>query len=165
MQISGTTKDFLFFECTLLIILCTFAAVNRFLLRIWLTIAFLCALPETIHGLWEDRVVDHVESTKEESISQHCGLDHHMELQGLLPPAGVVVSAKNSHRIGSSRSIRLMPSHGGKPGRSLGHWASDHSSYLSNLSCLLLHQASFRSQTWAASPRYYYVIALRRILC
>ena len=139
--------------------------MNRFLLRLWLTIAFLCVLPETLPNLRKDSVIGHVKPVKEESLSQNCGLDHYMELQGQLPPAGVLVSAKNSHRIGSSRSVRLMPSHGGKPGRSLGHWASNYSSYLSNLSCLLLHNASSRSQSWAASPRYYYVIALRRILC
>ena len=149
----------------LLIFLCTFAVVNRFILRLWLTITFLCVLPETIPGLRGDSSIGHVKPAKEESICQNCGLNHHMELQGQLPPAGVVVSAKNSHRIGSSRSVRLMPSHGGKPGRSLGHWTSDYSSYFSNLSSLLLHNASSRPQMWAASPRYYYVIALRRILC
>ena len=138
--------------------------MNRFLFRLWLIIACLCVLPDTSPGLREDSSVGSYEPVKKESIRQNCGLDHHMELQGQLPPAGVVVSAKNSHRIGGSRPVRLMPSHGGKPGRSLGHWAS-YSYYLSNLSCLLLHKASFWSQMWAASPRYYYVIALRRILC
>lgn len=147
------------------IILRTFAVVNRFILRLWLIIAILCALPGTTSGLREHSVVRHIEPTKEKSVYQNCGLDHHMELQGQLPSAGVVVSAKNSQRIGSSRPVRLMPTNGGKPGRTLGFWASNYSSYLSNLSCLLLHNASSRPQSWAASPRYYYVIALRRILC
>lgn len=145
--------------------LIVFAAVNRFLLRLWFAIAFLCVLPETIPGLGGESAIGNPEPAKEESICQNFRLNHHLELQGQLPPAGVIVSAKNSHRIGSSRSVRLMPSHGGKPGRSLGHCSSGYSSYLSNLSCLLLHKAFSRLQMWAASPRYYYVIALRRLLC
>lgn len=139
--------------------------MNRFILRLCLTIAFLCILPRTIQSLKGEGAISHTESAKEEATYQNCGLIHHLELQGQLPSAGVVLTAKNSHRIGSSRPVRLMPSHGGKPGRSLGYWASNYSSYLSNLSCLHLSKAAFRSQTWAASPRYYYVIALRRILC
>lgn len=70
-----------------------------------------------------------------------------------------------SHRVASSRSVRLLPTHGGKPSQHSGRWAKGQSSYLLKFSLQLPCIVRPRTCMAAASPRRYYVIALRRLLC
>ena len=64
-----------------------------------------------------------------------------------------------------SRTVKHVPTHGGKSGRTLGRLSSDISIHLSRFFTILLHHLDTGSRIVVASPRHYYVIALRRILC
>ncbi|MCH5307310.1 MAG: hypothetical protein J1E37_04460 [Prevotella sp.] len=77
----------------------------------------------------------------------------------------IVRSGGSSHRVGSSRPTRLLPTYGGKPGSHYGRWAKDFSSHFVSYS----FQHSYWNRVWlrmgASFPRHYFVIALRRLLC
>ena len=134
------------------------------LFRLWLMMLLLCGLPATNYSVLAQADVTS-KAAQEESFSQSDGLHRYMMLEQQKMPAGFVITAKNGERIGSSRPVRPIPTHGGKPGRMLARLTSSGSVYLSNLHALLLCLSAGNKRAWAASPRLYYVIALRRILC
>ncbi|MBO4801399.1 MAG: hypothetical protein J5545_05975 [Bacteroidaceae bacterium] len=92
---------------------------------------------------------------------------HHLMNVGRERPFGTLLNTPSSfHRLGSSRPARLLPTHGGKPGHSAGRWAKNfsfHPSFFLPLRSTI--NAQSLSRTVASSPRHYYVIALRRLLC
>ena len=132
--------------------------------RLWLVAALLCCLSVADFG-YQAHIGERGETARAESVAPGEGLNRQMLLGLQTMPAGIAVSAKNGERIGSSRPVRLTPTHGGKPGRVLGRWTSDNSIHLSNLYALLLLRCDCGMRVWAASSRLYYIIALRRILC
>lgn len=69
------------------------------------------------------------------------------------------------HRVACSRSVKLIPTHEGKPGSSLGIWSSGNSYQHSKFNVQLLNRQNSGQRVTGASPRLYYVIALRRLLC
>ena len=128
--------------------------------RLWLMTLLFCSLPVTdFDALAQVNAID--DTTKEECVIQSDGLHHCMMQKRQKMPAGFIVTAKNGERIGSSRPTRLIPTNG----RMLGHLTLANSIYHSNLYALLLRHSGGGIRAWAASPRFYYVIALRRILC
>lgn len=76
-----------------------------------------------------------------------------------------VQNGRQSERVGSSRPTRLLPTHGPKPSRGVGRWMDSLSSNLIKYDFLRLVVGRLSAGRGAASPRSYYVIALRRILC
>ena len=76
-----------------------------------------------------------------------------------------LLSEKPSRRVGSSRPVRLIPTHGSKPGRNLGKSIALSSFNLLKYELLYLSFRQLSDKMGATLPRYYYVIALRRILC
>lgn len=127
---------------------------NRFF-RLWLAVLLLCCLPVIDFGAQAQTGV-RGESLKKECVTKH---ERQMSL------AGTVISAKTGQRIGGSRTFRVHPSNGGKPGRSFGYWSDGYSFQHSKFFDLLRHRIYCDSRVGAASPRLYYVIALRRLLC
>lgn len=79
-------------------------------------------------------------------------------------PFGITfLSTHPSHRLASSRPIRLSPTSGGKPTQHGGRWSQSNSTNpLSHSSQQHVH-LGYGLPT--SSPRKYYVIALRRLLC
>ena len=75
------------------------------------------------------------------------------------------VSKSEGHRISSSRPTKLIPTHGGKPGKTPGRLSSGESFLHSKFCPLLLRNIDNELRVGVAPPRYYYVIALRRLLC
>ena len=134
------------------------------LFRLWLMMLLLCGLPATNYSVLAQADVTS-EAAQEESFSQSDGLHRYMMLEQQKMPAGFVITAKSGERIGSSRPVRLVPTHGGKSGRMLSRLTSASSIYHSNLYSLLFRLSDCGIRVGAASPRFYYVIALRRILC
>ena len=134
------------------------------LIRIWLIAIMLCCLPITDFGVQVQAGV-RGESIKKECVTRHDGLQRHTMQERQMPLAGAVITAKTGQRVGSSRPVRLHSSNGGKPGRMLGRWTAGESYQLSKYFSLLLHRMDCGLRVGAASPRYYYVIALRRLLC
>lgn len=101
----------------------------------------------------------------EVQIRQSEGWLRHVAEEPQVFAVTVLRTAPSSHRVVSSRPTRLLPHHGGKPTNHGGRWAKDKSFNLRFYPFLL----SCRRHCWhrmtATSPRLYYVIALRRLLC
>ena len=98
---------------------------------------------------------------------QHMVLDERQRLQGGVFQGGRwsqrIGSSRSSQRFGSSRPTRLMPTHGPKTGG--GKWISNPTFNPQKYLFLCLSVGRLLPKTGAASPRSYYVIALRRLLC
>ena len=81
------------------------------------------------------------------------------------PLTSALRSDNSSHRVNPSRTIRLLPTNGNNSNRCYGRCSNyslyTHPFYATHLLC---HAAQGMS-AGVASPRYYYVIALRRLLC
>ena len=132
------------------------------LFRFWLMMLLFCSLPVT------DFVAEteYISKTAEkECVTQSDALHCLMMQEQQKMPAGFVITAKSGERIGSLRPVRLVPTHGGKSGRMLSRLTSASSTHHSNLYSLLFRLSDCGIRVGAASPRFYYVIALRRILC
>lgn len=71
----------------------------------------------------------------------------------------------SSQRVVSSRPTRLLPTHGGKPTNHGGRGSRGESLNPLAFPYLLAACGQSPRRTAAASPRLYYVIALRRLLC
>ena len=132
------------------------------LFRFWLMALIFCGLPISDFVAQTEYIS---KTAEKECVTQSDALHCFMMQEQQKMPAGFVITAKSGERIGSSRPVRLVPTHGGKPGRMLARLTSSGSVYLSNLHALLLCLSAGNKRAWAASPRFYYVIALRRILC
>lgn len=107
--------------------------------------------------------VTHSGQKAEEYVAKH-DLLHLYMMRQQMPMAGAVITAKHGERVVGSRPSRFIPTYGGKPSRTTGRWAVANSFHQSNIRPLQ-HANGCGMQVRAASPRYYYVIALRRLLC
>lgn len=132
------------------------------LFHLWLMALIFCGLPISDYVAQTEYIS---KTAEEECVTQSDVLHCFMMQEQQKMPAGFVVTAKNGERIGSARPVRLIPTHGGKSGRMLSRLTSASSIYHSKLYALLLRLSDCGIGVRAASPRFYYVIALRRILC
>lgn len=99
-----------------------------------------------------------------QQIKQHDGWIHHVAEEPETAPIPALRPSSPSHRVASHRSVRLLPTNGGKLSQHIGRWAKEQWSHLAKcilLPCIGHHQTCMV----ASSPRQYYVIALRRLLC
>lgn len=103
--------------------------------------------------------------SNDEQLQCYDGFFHHMAEEPQAPIGVVLRSMPSSHRVGSSRPTRLLPTQGGKPTHHSGRWALNEWYNLSNGLILLSYKSFNSSRAMAASQRLYYVIALRRLLC
>ena len=137
----------------------------RYLLRLWLIAALMCGGANSFGWVGAQERTSDSKKQKEEQVSAYDGL-----VKGAMEePEGQYSSpqlrSQPQQRVGSSRSLRVMPTHGGKPGRNLGGWNNHYSYNPQNFIHLALSELSAQGAEGVASPRLYYVIALRRILC
>lgn len=105
--------------------------------------------------------IDGTVSPSQTISKQHDDLiGHQLPLQ-----INAYLSANNSQRVGCSRVFRLHPTNDGKPSRTSAccRWTDSHNHSLHV--CLLLRRLSLGRWAGISSPRSYYVIALRRIIC
>ena len=138
--------------------------MKLFLLRLWAAIVLLVATAVPSERVSAQTYAAH-ERQHEECVQQHDLLGTSQAEERQRPYGEAIVKTLPLQRIGSSRPSRLFPTHGGKSGRSLGHGTPHHS--FNHLILVYRHLGSRLSKSCggAALPRYYYVIALRRILC
>lgn len=137
--------------------------MKRYLIRLALVAMLLCGFllgsAVSADGAVTARQQD------EQQVKQHDGWVHHMAEEPERAPLSVMRPSVPSHRVASSRSVRLLPTHGGKPSQHSGRWVKGQLSHLLNSSlqppCIGRH----RPCMVALSPRRYYVITLRRLLC
>ena len=134
-----------------------------FLFRLWTVIVLFVATAAPSERVSAQAFASH--GQQEESVRQRDLLGTSQAEEKQRPYGEALVKTLPFQRIGSSRPSRLFPTHGGKSGRSLGHGTPHHS--FNHLILVYRHLGSrlSKSRGGAALPRYYYVIALRRILC
>ena len=133
------------------------------MLRLLLLIAFVCNILGSGKRIEADGMVPE-RPDKEEQIQRYDGFINHMAEEPQTPVGAALRSLPSSHRVGSSRPSRIIPTHGGKPTHHFGRWTNNEWSNLFNGFALLSYRLH-GSRTLAASQRLYYVIALRRLLC
>ena len=80
--------------------------ISNRLFRLWLAVLLLSCLPITDFGA-QKQVGVRGESIGEECVTKHDGLHRYMMQERQMPLAGIVITAKNGERIGSSRPVRL----------------------------------------------------------
>ena len=139
--------------------------MNRFLIRLFLVTALLCDCLGSGTGVRAQGFVSKDEQNSEHQIKQHDGYLKAVAEEPQSPVEVVFRSAPSSHRVASNRPTRLLPTHGGKPGKYHGRWAADVVYKPFNRVLLQLCWGLSRLRTVASPPRLYYIIALRRLLC
>ena len=136
--------------------------MKRYLIRLSLVAALLCGsvlgFTAKAQGAVAGRQQDEQQCQQDDGWIRHVAEEPETMPVSLLRPT-------TPHRVASSRSVRLLPTHGGKPSQHSGRWANGQSSYHPKYSLQLPCIIRPRLCMLAASPRRYYVIALRRLLC
>ena len=102
---------------------------------------------------------------KETCVVQKASTHDFVLERGLMLATNAAINPRGSQRIGGSRPTRLLPQSNDKPSRIHGKSLLGNPYNYSSL--LPFHFFTFSpfQKGGAASPRFYYVIALRRILC
>ena len=138
--------------------------MNRFLIRFFFIAMLLCGFLGSGMGVRAQGIVVGNQKS-EEQIRQNDGWLRQVAEEPQSPVESLLRTAPSPNRVFSSRPTRLLPTHGGRLGQHHGRWSADgllnHYKYLPCCQCyglVSLYRAS-------SSPRLYYVIALRRLLC
>ena len=130
---------------------------------IWLVITMFLGLSNTSTSVWQENIV--VNETENEGIVKPCD-SHGFLFDGEQLPYSVLLSAHDTQHFGSStRHSRHHTSGGGKTGRFANYWETNNSYYYLYFLSVFFLCACVLVQRKSASPRFYYVIALRRFLC
>ena len=107
---------------------------------------------------------DKAQQDKQYVLLHHDAFDNILKEQQA-PLTSAVRSDNSSQRVNPSRTIRLLPTNGNNPNRCNGRCSNyslyNHPLYATRFLC---HAAQGMS-AGVASPRSYYVITLRRLLC
>lgn len=102
---------------------------------------------------------------KEICIVQNASSRDFVLERGMMLATNAAISPRGSQRIGGSRPSRLIPTNNGKPSRVLGKWLAGNPLSHYRTTNQFFRYVLPSPKGGAASPRFYYVIALRRILC
>ena len=136
--------------------------MKRYLLYLSFVATWLCGILLGSNTKVQDTVSNRQQD--EQQIQRHDGWIRHVAEEPETLPVSLL-RPTTSHRVASSRSARLLPTHGGKPSQHSGRWAKGQLSYPPYCPIQLPCISRQRLCMAAASPRHYYVIALRRLLC
>ena len=137
--------------------------MSIYLIRLFLVASFLCGFLDAQAGVKQRSVA----LCSEDEVHSNLCCDgckdvfggNHLTFNDILRPT------PSSHRVCSPRSVRLLPTYGGKSGQQTSSWTKNKSSHLSKYTCLLLSRNRIHFRMGVASPRFYYVITLGRFLC
>ena len=135
---------------------------KHYFLRVLFAITAFCGIASFDAGAAEQCIG---KLTKETCVVQNANSSDLVLERGLMLATNAAINPRGSQRIGGSRPTRLLPQSNGKPSRAHGKLLSGNS--YNHSSFLPFHLFTFSpfQKGGAASPRFYYVIALRRILC
>ena len=98
-------------------------------------------------------------------VSRYDNLINSLAEERNQPLSVVFDTDEGAQRYSSNRNPRLIPTHGFGPNNGSGHFSGKYQYSLKNIKFLHLCRKNCVRQTGGASPRHYYIIALRRILC
>ena len=138
--------------------------MNRFLTRLFLVAMLLCGFFGSKIGVKEQSIVGNAQKS-EEQIKQNNGWLRQVAEEPQSPVESALRTAPSSHRVASSRPTRLLPTHGGRPGHHHARWSTNGLFNLYKYQSCLQCYSSVSLHRISSSPRLYYVIALRRLLC
>lgn len=133
-------------------------------IRLLFVALLLCNFLDSFNGVKAQTTMPE-NADRKEQVSKSSNLLNGLAEEPRTATGSSFCSSLPSHRVASHRTVRLLPTHGGNPSNKTGRWAT---ASLSNLQKYLpLCQRLIRAASGMgfASPRHYYVIALRRILC
>ena len=137
---------------------------NTFLIRLWLIAALLYGGADSFGWVRTQKyAVD--KHQKDEQITTNDGQVKNVMEEPEAPYSCPLMKSQKQHRVGSSRPARVLPTHSGKPSRSLDQCNNHYTNNALNYIHLTLSELKTHSVEGVASLRLYYVIALRRILC
>lgn len=103
--------------------------------------------------------------SQEVQVSRHGRLSKPSDEEYPLPLDAALRLPPSPYRLVSSRPVRLLPTYGGRTSHHSGRWNNGHSFNSLNALSLQLRRRQQRLGTVTASPRLYYIITLRRLLC
>ena len=133
-------------------------------MRLCLVAALLCSFLGSQTGVRAKGFVGKSEKS-EAQVKANDGWLKQMAEEPQSPVESVLRTTSSSNRVISSRPSRLLPTHGGRIGHHGGRWASNGCSPLQTSLKRGFTQSTFTPGRGSSSPRLYYVIALRRLLC
>ena len=138
--------------------------MHLLLIRLCLVVAVLFGLQDAQLSIGSVcRIADRL--AKDCVVDSYDDFDYGIQKDGLQLPPGYLLNDEDSQRLETSRSGRTHSFGGGKPDRLSNHWEAHCSSCFIYLPCLFFFRVGLWTRRKGASPRYYFVIALRRILC
>lgn len=138
--------------------------MKRWGLRIWFLAVLICSFSCSLSWVRAEGLVLQGDEHKE-YIKQHDGLVNLLTEKRQQPFGEALIKSESPQNVNASRSTRLLPTHGGKPGKSIGNGSHSNSSNTLKRFHLCKFVGTSQTRMGVASPRSYYVIALRRILC
>lgn len=137
--------------------------MNRFMLRLY-CLLMMCILPGIDSNARqqstypEETSIEGYIAAGEDAVHDTLAILH-WSLAYALPPS------TSSDRVRSSHPTVPQVSHGGNSGRSPGRWFTGEQYDLLVHKCLVASTEDIPIRSGKGSPRFYYVIALRRMLC
>lgn len=137
--------------------------VKRFVMRILVVATLLCGFLGSRMGVRAEGFVGN-EQKNEEQIKQFDGWLRQIAEEPQSPVEAALRTAPSSTRLASSRPTRLLPTHSGRTNHH-GRWVADRCGFLQTLPREGITKSLHASGRAFSSPRLYYVIALRRLLC
>ena len=135
---------------------------KHYFLRVLFAITAFCGIASFDAGAAEQCVS---KLAKETCVVQNANSYDLILERGLMLATNAAINPRGSQRIGGSRPTRLLPRSNGKPSCAHGKSLPGNPYNYPSLSLSHLFTLSLFQKGGAASPRFYYVIALRRILC
>ena len=138
--------------------------VKRFGMPLFVIATLLCGFFGSRMGVRADGFVGN-EQKNEEQIRQFDGWLRQMAEEPQSPVEAALRTAPSSTRLASSRPTRLLPTHSGRASHHHGRWVSNRCGPLPTSPMGGFAKSLHAFGRAFSSPRLYYVIALRRLLC
>lgn len=137
--------------------------MNKVLIRFFFFAALLCSFLGSKVGVGGQSILNNG-TDGEEQVSQSYGWLKQVAEEPQSPVTTALRTSSSPNRIISSRSFRLLPTHGGRPDHH-GRWTINGYCPLHISPRGYFSKSSYALGRVSSSPRLYYVIALRRLLC
>ncbi len=138
--------------------------MKKSLLNFWIVVAIVCIVSVTNESV-RAQCVPLQNTQREVNVEAYNRCDRGCNETKRYPAENAFNESNHSQRVGSSRTLRLSSSNGGGSGKELYLHKINYKYNLLNIASLLQGNDGSLSHLEAESPRLYYVIALRRIIC
>ncbi len=138
--------------------------IMNWLYRLFLVATMSCGFLGSRMEAW-GKDLSNGDQEHEEQIGQNDGGLRPVAEEPQTSSGTLVLSVPSTNRVVSSRSIRLIPTHGGKSNKPAGRWTKGNFNNAPLFPTLLSSRYHCCRRMAGTSPRLRYVIALRHLLC